>query len=344
MADQAATTPQGVAPVATAPEAPQLSQEERIAQAFAASEAANTKPTAPDGTPAPAAVDPNAPAQTAPDTGPEIRSLKDLTKFLNAQEDDVMNMEVDLNVDGQVMSKPLRDVIKGYQLDAHNTQKSQELSALRQQQEADFKAQQEAGQAYFTRLIALGTYAQELINNDFKNTDWAQLQAQDPIGYVTKRQEFTDRQNALNAYLGQAQQQAQTLQAQAQQRQQAQVAETVRTVQAERPEWRDMTAFNKDCDNIKAAVLKAGLPAQDLPFILSHPAYLRIADAATRYFALQAAAPAIEKRVNEAPKFVKPGTSQPRAPTSKAQEALKRVQADPKNQDKQAAAFEALLG
>lgn len=337
-----ATTQPGVAAPTEA--APQLSQEDRMAAAFTASEAANT-PT-PPAPPAPDAAAPDAApaAPAAPDKdGPEIRTLADLTKFLEAQEDDIMNLEVPLNVDGQTMAKPLRDVIKGYQLDAHNTQKSQELSALRQKAEADFNAQQEAGKAYFQRLNALGQYAQEMINNDFKSVDWAQLQAQDPIGYVTKRQEFTDRQNALNAYLSQAQQQSQALQAQAQQRQQAQVAETVKTVQAERPEWQSMETFNKDCDNIKAAVLKAGLPTQDLPLILSHPAYLRIADAATRYWALQAAAPAVEKRVTAAPKFVKPGARTMNQPKSKAKEALARVKADPRNQDKQAAAFDALL-
>lgn len=340
MADTA-TTQQGVAAPTQA--APELSQEDRMAAAFAASEAANT-PT-PSGQSAPDAAAPDAatPAEPDKDAGPEIRTLADLTKFLEAQEDDIMNLEVPLNVDGQTMAKPLRDVIKGYQLDAHNTQKSQELSALRQKAEADFQQQQAAGQAYFQRLNALGQYAQEMINHDFKSVDWAQLQAQDPIGYVSKRQEFTDRQNALNAYLGQAQQQSQTLQAQAQQRQQAQVAETVKTVQAERPEWQSMETFNKDCDNIKAAVLKAGLPTQDLPLILSHPAYLRIADAATRYWALQAAAPAVEKRVAAAPKFVKPGARTMNQPKSKAQEALARVKADPRNQDKQAAAFEELL-
>src|SRR5690242_255474 len=286
MADTA-TTQQGVAAPTQA--APELSQEDRMAAAFAASEAANTKPVPGQEPPAavPAEGVPAEPVEPSKDAGPEIRTLADLTKFLEAQEDDIMNLEVPLNVDGQTMSKPLRDVIKGYQLDAHNTQKSQELSALRQKAEQDFQQQQQAGQACFQRLNALGQYAQEMINHDFKSVNWAQLQAQDPIGYVSKRQEFTDRQNALNAYLGQAQQQSQQLQAQAQARQQAQVAETVKTVQAERPEWQSMETFNKDCDNIKAAVLKAGLPTQDLPLILSHPAYLRISDAATRYWALQ---------------------------------------------------------
>lgn len=348
MSDVIATTQPGVAapqaqPAAQPSPAPQLSQEERMANAFLANEAATTGKPAPTGA-APSEAPAEQPAAAPADGTPEIRTLADLTKFLEAQEDDIMGLEVPLNVDGQQMSKPLRDVIKGYQLDAHNTQKSQQLSELRAKAEADFKAQQEAGNAYFQKLNALGQYAQEQINHDFKSVDWAALERQDPARYVMLRQQFTDRQAAINTYLGQVDQHGQQLQAQAQQRQQAQVAETVKAVQEVRPEWRDMSTFNKDCDAIKAAVLKVGLPAQDLPMILSHPAYLLIADAATKYLALQAAQPAVEKKVAEAPKFVRPGARQTTNPKSKAQEAISRLRADPKNQDKQAAAFDALLG
>lgn len=272
----------------------------------------------------------------------EIGSLSDLAKYLEKTEDDLYNLNVRVKVDGKDDVKPLRDVVKSYQLDAHNTQKSQELSALRAQAEAAQKQHAELVKAQLEQLNAVGQYAQHMLNQEFQGVDWNQLKAQDPIGYITARQQYQDRQAAIGVYLQQVQQQSQQQQAQAQARQQAQFAETVKTLRAERPEWQSLETWNKDCSAIRSGLLEHGFKEDEIPFLLSSPAYLRTADAAAKYWALQKAQPEITKRVQAAPKFVKASGRSPNAPKTKAQKALADVAANPKDRRAQERAFEAL--
>lgn len=345
--DNPGTNPpaQPVQGVPAQPQAP-ASLEDRLGASFAANElqhtpaqpAADAPVDAP--TDAPQAADPNAPA----DNG-DPKTLADLAKLVGVEVDDLLNLSMDYDINGEKGTKTLKEIHAGFQLNGHNTQKSQQLSQKMLKVEQDFRAQQEAGTKYFTDLRGLIGAAEEMLQNNFQRIDWDQLRLHDPSRYGIEREAFRERQAWLNNVKQQAQNKSAEFAAQAQQRQQAKAVETYQFMTDLRPEWRDTTVFNKDCETIKAAVLKAGLPAEDLPMILQHPAYLTIADGFAKFMALQAAQPAVEKRVQAAPKFMKPGTrGAPPNSNSKAQNALKALHADPKNVDKQAAAFEALLG
>lgn len=340
------TTQAGV--LQTAPAAPPT--ETNWADAFTAAEPQKSEQAAAETKEAPAE-QPATEPETKPEAKPEaktdeseqpITSLKDLAAYLKANEDDLYDLNVPVKVDGREDTKSLRDIIKNYQLDAHVTQKSQEVSALRQQAEQLLQQHQQAAQAELQRLQSLAQLGQQMINQDFQGVDWAKLQAEDPVQYNTLRLAYSDRSNQINGYLQAVAQQSQQQQAQAVARQQAQIEATVKAVQAERPEWQNPEIFNKDCVAIRAEFLAHGFKQEDLPALLSSPAYLKAADAAAKYWALQKAKPEIEKKVVAAPKFVKASGSAAQ-PKTKAQAALSAFRSNPKNRDAQDAAFEALI-
>lgn len=330
------------------PQAPALSQEDRIGAAFAANEQQHAqKPQAAEpAQPQAAAAEEGVDAAAAPVAGEgDPKTLAELAKLVGVDVEDLLNLTMDYDIAGEKGSKTLKEIHAGFQLNGYNTQKSQQLSQKMLKVEQDFKAQQDAGNKYFAELRGIVGAAEEMLQNNFQRIDWDLLRQQDPSRYGIEREAFRERQAWLQTVKQQAQQKSNEFAAQAQQRQQAKAVETYQFMADLRPEWRDTTAFNKDCETIKAAVLKAGLPAEDLPMILQHPAYLTIADGFAKFMALQAAQPAVEKRVQAAPKFMRPGNrGAPPNGNVKAQGALKALQADPKNVDKQAAAFEALLG
>lgn len=270
-------------------------------------------------------------------------TLDELAAEIGVPVESLLALQLETDVNGQKANHTLADIRKGFQLDGHNQQKSQQLSsehrkaAEAQARYTNLTAQQEQ---YTGTLRALGEAAQSLLDADFQGINWQQLQREDPVQYGNLRLAYKDRQDAIQTYLGQVKQQTDQQRAQATTRQQAQMAEAITTARGQRADWADDAAFNKDCLAIRETFLANGFKPDELPMILTNPAYLLMADAATRWLTQLKAKPAAVARVRAAPKMAVAGVRQGTVPGAKLQSLKARLRADPKNQDVGAAAFQ----
>lgn len=272
----------------------------------------------------------------------EFETADELAKRLEVPLDAILALKLKTKVDDQEGEYTLADIQKGFQLDKHNQNKSKELSA--QQEKANlaiqqYEAYQAAAKQNLDNLNALGKYAQEMLTAEFQQVNWQQLQATDPIGYITTRQNFQDRQTQINTYLAQVNQQSQSQQAQAQTRQQAQIQEVLKNRATIRPEWADEVTFNKDTMAIRDSFLSHGFKAEDLPALLTNPAYLAAADAATRWWNLQKQKPEVTAQVRTAPKLIKGNTRIGSVKPSGLSASKAQLKANPKDRDIASDAF-----
>lgn len=285
---------------------------------------------------------PETPAETPEEVRFQFESVEELAKQLEVPVDAILALKLKTKVDDQEAEYALAEIQKGFQLDKHNQNKSKELSAAQQKAQdalTQYQAYQAAAKQNLDNLNALGKYAQDMLTAEFQNVNWQQLQMTDPIGYITARQNYSDRQTQIQNYLAQVNQQSTQQQAQVQTHQQAQIEETLKNRASIKPEWADEGVFIKDTQAIREACLANGLKAEELPLLLTNPAYLKMADMATRWMNLQKQKPEVTNRVKTAPKLVAATSRTSQVSKSKLSSLKAQLKTDPKNTDLQEAAF-----
>jgi hypothetical protein len=271
---------------------------------------------------------------------PAYSSLDELLSSLKVDPASARSLAVTVKIDGQEKAVPLEDVIKSFQLEGHVNNKSIELS----NQKVKFEQEQQAVRTLFQQQIQqnqqLGNLAMQMLNHDYQKIDWNSLRANNPAEFAALQQDFQQRQNGIQNYLGQIQQQT-AMEAQRQQEsmQQQLAAENERLMGA-RPEWRDQKTFAQEREKIAQYARNAGFKDAELSQIYDHRYMLILHDAA-RYQALQAAAPQALKQVRQAPVMAKPGSRTDSNPgEARRQQAIERFNRNPNDIDAQAAMFD----
>jgi hypothetical protein len=138
----------------------------------------------------------------------------DPTAFV-AGDDGVLRIRT--KVDGQVEDKPLQDILKGYQLQEHNTRQGMELARQRQEWE-QYRAQQEQQLAQHLQLAQQMT-AQERksIEERYSRLDWERIRHENPGQYSALIADYLREMSEAEQRSGQI---MQAMQATAQQREQ----------------------------------------------------------------------------------------------------------------------------
>jgi len=99
-------------------------------------------------------------------------------------------------VDGKEHEVTLEDLTQSYSFRAHNTQKSQELAAARQEADADAVAGRESREVYGQRLQSL---EQALASIYPQEPDWDTLEVEDPTRFATESAKWTRHQQKMDA-------------------------------------------------------------------------------------------------------------------------------------------------
>ena len=336
--DQGAFDPNGVPPKESEGASPRIGDEPRTdasqtAQA-GAQDAANGEQTQTD-------AEGQQAAQTT-EEAPAYQSLDELLTALKVDPNSAMKLHVTTKIDGVETKVPLEQVLKSYQLEGHVNNKSIELSNQRQQFEQERQAFRSAFQQQFQHNQSLGNLAMQMLNHDYQKVDWNGLRQSNPAEYAALQAEFQQRQQGIQGYLGQMQQQAALAEQGRQQAlQQSLAAENDRLMNA-RPEWRDSKSFSKDREQMTQYARNLGFNEAELSQIFDHRYMLILHDAA-RYQALQANAPQVLKQVRQAPAVAKPGSRTDVNPQeARRQQAVERFNRNPRDVDAQAALFSAL--
>lgn len=211
---------------------------------------------------------------------------------------------------GEEREVTLDELIKSYQLGTDYTKKSQAVAEERKAVEAERQRIEEAKylrDQYAERLQVI----EQMLNQQPEAENLDYLKENDPIGYAVKVAELSQREKQL----AQVQAERQRI---AEQQQQERQEELGKVIQAEArklaeaiPDYADPKKGEAMRRELREFGLKVGFSDQELAGVYDSRAVVTLWKA-MQYDKLQSSKPAITKKVNEAPKVMKSGVSQPR--------------------------------
>ena len=225
-----------------------------------------------------------------------------------------------VKVDNEELEVDVDELIKGYSRTSDYTKKTQALAEQRKAIEAEKAKVAEAARLrdqYAQRLQVI-----EQMLTQSPQEDLAALKETDPIGYAVKMAEQVEREKQLAAVRQERMQLAQRQQAEQQQRLQAHLSQEAERLRAAIPEMADEVKGEVVRKEIKDFARSIGFSEQELSQVYDHRAVLTLYKA-MQYDKLQKSKPATAKRVAEAPKTLRPGTTQQSAPEQDAVKKLK---------------------
>jgi len=229
-------------------------------------------------------------------------------------EEDEVEEEPDVyavKVDGEELEVSLDELISGYSRHSDYTRKTQELSSerselakVREQWSTEISQAQAERQQY---IEALGQFIQQSMVGleQYTNTDWETLREEDPIAFVTKKDEFRDAQERVR----QAQAQ-QGIERQKQDQEFAKVKHLALQEEHKRliaavPEWNDPEKRGTLAKELSSYALSQGFKKEELQELIDHRSLIVLMKA-QKYDALQNSDVKAKKLKNK-PKVIRAG-------------------------------------
>jgi len=236
---------------------------------------------------------------------------------------------------------PLDELLKGYSRTADYTRKTQEIAETRKAVEADMAKIEEAARlrdTYAQRLQVI----EQMLNQQDSGEDLATLKETDPIGYAVKVAEQSEREKQLNAVRAEQQRLAQQQQAEQGERLKAHLATEAQKLAEAIPELSDPAKGQAIRTDIRNYAQKLGFSEQELAQVYDSRAVTALYKA-MQYDKLVSGKGGASKKVNSAPRMLKPGTSTPETRTSQEVKNMRgRLKKSGRARDA-AALFERLL-
>ena len=246
-----------------------------------------------------------------------------------------------VKVGKEELEVPLDELLKGYSRTADYTRKTQEIAETRKAVEAERQKIEEAARLRDTYAQRLSVIEQMLSQGE-KAEDLAALKETDPIGYAVKVAEQTEREKQLAAVRAEQQRIAQQQQSEQQERLQAHLqAESVKLQEAI-PEIADPVKGQAIKTDIRNYAKKLGFSDQELAQVYDSRAVTAIYKA-MQYDKLTAGKSEAVKKVTQAPRMMRPGTSTPEARESQESKKLREQLKRSGNKNDAARIFERLL-
>jgi len=230
-----------------------------------------------------------------------------------------------VKVDGQDVEVTIDELVAGYSRQSDYTRKTQELAVERKQLEEALERMQgdiEQNNAIREQYIqATGQFiaASHADLEKFTKIDWRALKEDDPIEYVTKRDEYRDAQARI--------QHAQRLQQQAaseaeQERAallQQHVAKEHELMAEAMPEWADTEKRTALAGQIRSYAESMGYQQEEIESLADHRS-LQVLIKAMKYDALEGG-DIKKKKIRNKPKLIKSGTSRTKDAADKKKRA-----------------------
>ena len=226
---------------------------------------------------------------------------------------------------GEEREVTLDELIRGYQLEADYTRKTQSLAEERKAVEAEKARIQEANQLrdqYAQRLQII-----ENMLNSQPQEDLEQLKEVDPIGYAVKVAEQQQKEKQLAAIQAERARIAQAQQAEQSELLQKHLAAEAAKLEQAIPELGDKEKGQAVRSEIRSFAKSIGWSDEELANVYDSRAVLTLYKA-MQYDKLMSKNPEVAKKVSQAPKMLKAGVSTQRSPdqeqTKKIKQQLKR--------------------
>ena len=226
-----------------------------------------------------------------------------------------------VKVDNEEVEVTLDELLKGYSRTSDYTKKTQTLSEQRKQVEAERQRIEEAAKLRDQYAQRLSVIEQMLASQP--EEDLTPLKETDPIGYTMKIAERMEREKQVQAIRAEQQQIAQKQQAEYQENLRRHLASEAEKLSQAIPEMSDPVKGEVIRKEIKDFARAIGWSEQELAQIYDHRAVLALYKG-LQHEKLQKSKPVATKKVAEAPKMLKPGTTGKQ--TTAEQDAVKKLQ------------------
>jgi len=254
-----------------------------------------------------------------------------------------------VTVNGKEHTIPLDELLKGYSRQSDYTRKTQELSeqrknidAAQNQWQAEIQQIQSERQGYMNALQSVMDNSLGAMDQ-FADVDWQQLKSDNPLEYITKRDEFREAQENMRVI--------QHRQQEASQKHQTEMTRTHGMVLQEEhgklvnalPDWGEPVKRQALGGELKEYAVSQGYSPQEMDALLDHRHFI------TLYKAMRfdkASSPAVtQKKVKNKPKVIRAGSPRGKSDDvkSKRTKSMKRLR-QTGHIDDAAAALEQLLG
>ena len=237
-----------------------------------------------------------------------------------------------VRVNGEEIEVTEDELVKGYSRQADYTKKTQELSEQRrniEQLESQYNSQlgqmQQERQQYMDGLNQLIQQSMGGLEQ-FSNIDWNRLKEEDPIEFITKRDEYREAQERVRSgqhqYTLEQQKQAGEMQALQQQVLQQEHAQMVQKI----PEWGDPTQQKVLATGLREYATGQGYTEEEIGSLVDHRSLIVLMKA-QKYDELQRA-DVKTKKVKNKPRVVRSGkgSGKKEANKSKRIASMKRLQ------------------
>jgi len=250
-----------------------------------------------------------------------------------SEETDVEEEELyTVKVDGAEREVNLDELLSGYSRQSDYTKKTQQLAQerqqmgqLQQQWQQEMIAAQTERQQY---IDALGQVVNQSMTGleEYANIDWATLKEDDPIAYVTRRDEFREAQENVRAMQGQQAYAMQQQEAEMQNAVQYRTREELGMLVQKVPEWKDKETRQELTKNLREYATGQGFSPEEISSLIDHRSLIVLLKA-QKYDAMQNS-DVKSKKLKNKPNVVRSGTGTTSKATSKSKRAakMKRLQ------------------
>ena len=237
-----------------------------------------------------------------------------------------------VKVDGEEQEVSLDELLKGYSRQSDYTRKTQDLSTERREMEslqekynsemAQIQAERQQYTEYLSQIVERSMGGLD----KYANLDWEAMKSSDPIEYVTKREEFREAQEKIQAMRNE-QATAQQKQAEESKQLHSQMVqeEHLKLVSAE-PDWGEPDKQKELAGNVRKYALSQGFSEEELNSLVDHRSVLVLMKAA-KFDAIDKA-DVKSKKIKNKPKVVRSGKGTTKNEGSKKKRAaeMKRLQ------------------
>ena len=211
-----------------------------------------------------------------------------------------------VKVDNEELEVDLDELIKGYSRTSDYTKKTQTLAEQRKQVEAERAKIEEAAKLRETYSQRLQVIEQMLSQQP--EEDLSALKDSDPVGYAIKVAEKMEREKQLSAVRAEREAVQAKQIAEHQERLKAHLAQEGERLKAAIPDLADEVKGEIIRKEIRDYAKSNGWTDQELSQVYDHRAVIALYRA-MQFEKLQKSKPAVQKKVNEAPKALRPGVA-----------------------------------
>lgn len=213
-----------------------------------------------------------------------------------------------VKVAGEEKELTLSELKSLAQQGADYTKKTQQVAEQRKALEAESQAIEQAKQlrdAYAERLQVM----EQLLSTPEQTEDLESLKENDPIGYAVKVAELQQSRERLQAIQAERYRIAEQQQSEQQQAMKQYLSSEAEKLASVLPEYSDPVKGESLRSDMRKFAKDLGFSDQDLSMVRDHRQVMTLYKA-MMYDKLQQSKPAVNKRVNEAPKNVRTGNNQ----------------------------------